>query len=63
MITKEQLNIKKVDNKYRIILKKTYLLFFDIWVDLTWKGEEEIEEPIEFESFKEAKEFIFMVTP
>ena len=63
MITKEQLNIKKVDNKYRIILKKTYLLFFDIWVDLTWKGEEQVEEPIEFESFKEAKEFIFMVTP
>jgi len=63
MITKEQLNIKKVDNKYRIILKKTYLLFFDIWVDLTWKGEEEIEEPIEFESFKEAREFIVMVTP
>ena len=63
MITKEQLNIKKVDNKYRIILKKTYLLFFDIWVELTWKGEEQVEEPIEFESFKEAKEFIFMVTP
>lgn len=63
MITQDKLNIKKVDNKYRIILKKTYLLFFDIWVDLTWKGEEQIDEPIEFESFKEAKEFIFMVTP
>jgi hypothetical protein len=63
MITQDKLNIKKVDNKYRIILKKTYLLFFDIWVELTWKGEEQIDEPIEFESFKEAKEFIFMVTP
>jgi hypothetical protein len=63
MITQDKLNIKKVDNKYRIILKKTYLLFFDIWVDVTWKGEEQIDEPIEFESFKEAKEFIFMVTP
>lgn len=62
MITQDKLNIKKVDNKYRIILKKTYLLFFDIWVDLTWKGEEQIDKPIEFESFKEAKEFIFMVT-
>lgn len=63
MITQDKLNIKKVNNKYRIILKKTYLLFFDIWVDVTWKGEEQIDEPIEFESFKEAKEFIFMVTP
>ena len=63
MITQDKLNIKKVNNKYRIILKKTYLLFFDIWVDVTWKGEKQIDEPIEFESFKEAKEFIFMVTP
>ena len=48
MIELDQLNIKKVNNKYRILLKKTYLLFFDTWIELTWKGEEQIEEPIEF---------------
>ena len=62
MIEQDQLNIKKVNNKYRIIMRKTYLLFFDTWIELTWKGEEQIEEPIEFNTFKEAREFIFMVT-
>jgi hypothetical protein len=62
MIQQDQLNIKKVNNKYRIILRESFLLFFDRWIDVTWRGEDQIDKPIEFDTFKEAKEFIFMVT-
>lgn len=63
MIEQDRLNIKRVNNKYRIMLRESFLLFFDRWVELTWRGENQIDEPIEFDSFKEAKEFIFRVTP
>ncbi len=63
MIQQDQLNIKKVNDKYRIMLRESFLLFFDKWVEVTWKGEDQKEVPIEFNTFKEAKEFIFMVTP
>jgi hypothetical protein len=63
MIQQDQLNIKRVNNKYRIILRESFLLFFDKWVDVTWRGEDQIDKPIEFDTFKEAKEFIFRVTP
>lgn len=62
MIERELLNIKKIDNKYRIIMRDSFLIFFKRWVDVTWRGEDNKDKPIEFESFKEAKEFIFMVT-
>ena len=63
MIQQDQLNIKRVNNKYRIILRESFLLFFDKWVDVTCRGEDQIDKPIEFDTFKEAKEFIFRVTP
>lgn len=63
MIERDLLKIKRVNNKYRILLRQTYLLFFDRWVDLTWRGEDQKDEPIEFDSFNEAREFICMVTP
>lgn len=62
MIQQDQLNIKKVNDKYRIILKETFLLFFSKWVEVTWRGEDHEDKPIEFDTFKEAKEFIFNVT-
>jgi hypothetical protein len=62
MIERDLLNIKKVDDKYRIIMRNSFLIFFKRWVDVTWRGEDNKDKPIEFESFKEAKEFIFMVT-
>jgi len=63
MIAQDQLNIKKINNKYRIIMKKKVLCLFNKWVDVTWKNENGIEEPIEFDTFHKAKEFIFMVIP
>lgn len=63
MIERDLLKIKRVNNKYRIILRKSFLFFFDKWVELTWRDETQIDKPIEFDSFKEAKEFIYMVTP
>ena len=62
MIERDLLNIKKVDDKYRIIMRNSFLIFFKRWVEVTWRGEDNKDKPIEFESFKEAKEFIFMVT-
>jgi hypothetical protein len=62
MIERDLLDIKKVDDKYRIIMRNSFLIFFKRWVDVTWRGEDNKDKPIEFESFKEAKEFIFMVT-
>jgi hypothetical protein len=63
MIKKEELNIVKKDNKYRIAMRQSFLKFFYRWVEVTWIGEGQIdEEPIEFNSFNEAKEFIELVS-
>jgi hypothetical protein len=62
MINKEYLNIIKKNNKYRIVMKQTYFLFFKRWVEITWKGDDNKDEPIEFENWKDAVGFVNSVT-
>ena len=62
MIKKEELNIIKKNDKYRIAIKQSFLIFFKRWVEITWKEEDNVERPIEFKSFNDAVEFVDEVT-
>lgn len=62
MIKKEHLNIIQKGKKYRIEMKQSFLIFFNRWVELTWKEEDNVNRPIEFVSYDEAIEFVDTVT-
>ena len=62
MIKKEHLNIIQKDSKYRIAMRQSFLIFFNRWVVLTWKEEDNVNRPIEFLSYDDAIEFVEVVT-
>ena len=62
MIKKEHLNIIQKDSKYRIDMRQSFLIFFNRWVVLTWKEEDNVNRPIEFLSYDDAIEFVEVVT-
>ena len=62
MIKKDELNIIRKNDKYRIAMKQSFLLFFNRWVEITWKEEDNVERPIEFKSFNDAVGFVDAVS-
>jgi|688.fasta_scaffold150702_4 hypothetical protein len=62
MIKKEDLKVTYKKNNYRVAVKKTFLKFFYRWETLTWKEEDNITRPIEFNSYKDAISFIETVS-
>lgn len=47
------------ENCYRLSMRKKFLLFFNRWIPLTYQeAENSKEEPVEFNSFFEAENFI-----
>jgi hypothetical protein len=62
MIKKEHLNIIQKNSKYRIAMRQSFLIFFNRWVELTWREEDNVDRPIEFLSYDEAIEFVDTVS-
>ena len=62
MIKKEELNIIQKGKKYRIEMRQSFLIFFKRWVELTWKEEDNVNRPIEFESYDDAISFVETVS-
>lgn len=62
MIKKEELNIVQKGEKYRVAMRQSFLIFFKRWVELTWREEDNVDRPIEFESYSEAIDFVDTVT-
>jgi len=62
MIKKEELNIIRKGKKYRVAKLQPFLIFFKRWVELTWREEDNVDRPIEFENYNEAISFVDIVT-
>ena len=62
MIKKEELNIVQKGEKYRVAIRQSFLIFFKRWVELTWREEDNVDRPIEFENYADAIDFVDTVT-